>query len=64
MRNKKGRKLIIPVVIELTGIAIISVGIGLEIAFGGEVYLVMITIGSLFIATGGIIFGKFMKGEK
>ena len=60
MNNKTRRKLI-PVVIELIGITTVSVGIGLEMALGGEVYLVMITAGSLLIAAGGLIFAKFMR---
>ena len=55
------RKHLIPVLIELTGISTVGIGIGLEIAFGGQAYLVVITIGSLLVATGGIIFAKFMR---
>ena len=54
------RKLI-PIVIELVGISTVGIGIGLEIAVGGEAYLVVITVGSLLIATGGIVWGKFIK---
>ena len=57
----KKRKLI-PIVIELVGIFTVGIGIGLELAFGGDAYLVVITVGSLLIATGGVIWGKFMKG--
>ena len=57
------RKRLIPIVIELVGISIVGVGIGLEMSFGGEVYLVMITIGSLLIAAGGLLFGKIMRGK-
>lgn len=56
------RKHLIPILIELIGISTVGIGIGLEIAFGGEAYLVVITVGSLLIATGGIIWGKFMRG--
>jgi hypothetical protein len=56
------RKHLIPIVIELVGISLVSIGIGLEIAFGGQAYLVIITAGSLLIASGGIIWGKFMRG--
>lgn len=58
------RKHLIPIVIELVGISIVGVGIGLEMAFGGQIYLVMITAGSLLVATGGIIFAKFIRAEK
>ena len=56
------KKHLIPIIIELAGISVVGIGIGLEIAFGGAAYLVMITIGSLLIATGGVIYGKVMRG--
>ncbi len=56
-------KFLIPIIIELLGISTVGGGIGLELSVGGQVYLVMITVGSLFIATGGIIWGKFMRGK-
>jgi len=56
----KKRKLV-PIIIELVGISVVGVGIGLEIALGGSVFLIMITVGSLLIATGGVIWGKFIK---
>jgi len=59
----KGKHLI-PIVIELIGISVVGAGIGLELASGGEIYLVMITIGSCLVATGGVIWGKFMRGGK
>jgi len=58
------KKHLIPIVIELTGIGVIGIGVGLELAVGGAVYLVMITIGSAMVATGGVIWGKFIKGGK
>jgi len=57
-------KRLIQIVIELTGIAVTGVGIGLEITFVGSIYLVMITTGSCLIAVGGVIWGKFMRGGK
>jgi hypothetical protein len=58
------RKHLIPIVIELIGITTVGMGIGLEIALGGQVYLVMITTGSLLIALGGVIWGKFIRSAK
>jgi hypothetical protein len=55
--------LLVAILIELGGIAVIATGIGLELARGGEIYLVMITLGSLLVATGGIIWGKFVRGR-
>lgn len=58
------KRRLIPIAIELVGISVIGTGIGLELALGGEVYLAVITVGSLMVATGGIIWGKFMRGGR
>jgi hypothetical protein len=58
------KKLIVPILIELAGISLTGIGIGLEIAVGGHAYLIIITAGSLMIASGGVIWGKFMRGGK
>ena len=58
------KKHLLPIVIELVGIIVVSAGIGLELALGGQAYFVVITVGSLLIATGGIIWGKFIRGGK
>ena len=55
------KKHLIPVIIELVGISTVGIGIGLEIALGGQAYLIVITVGSLLVATGGIIWGKFVR---
>ena len=52
------------IIIELVGIATIGTGIGLELALGGDIYLVVITVGSCLVATGGIIYGKFMRSKR
>lgn len=51
------------IIIELIGISTIATGIGLEIAKGGAAYLVVITVGSLLVASGGIVWGKFIRGK-
>ena len=56
----ENRRKLIPIIIELVGISAVGTGIGLEISLGGQIYLVVITIGSCLIAAGGIIWGKFM----
>jgi hypothetical protein len=53
---------ILPVTLELIGIVAISSGIGIELASKAEIGYVIITIGSLLVAAGAIIWGKFMKG--
>jgi len=55
---------LIPIVIELLGIATVGIGIGLEISLGGSLYLIMITSGSCLVAAGGVIWGKFMRGGR
>jgi hypothetical protein len=57
------RKKLIPVGLELVGIAAIGTGIGLELALGGQVYYAIITGGSCLVAIGGVIWGKFMRGD-
>ena len=52
---------LVAIIIEVIGIATIGTGIGLELVQGGAVYLVMITVGSLLLASGGIIWGKFLR---
>ena len=56
------KKQLIPIVLELIGIGTIGAGIGLELIQGGAIYLVTITTGSLLVASGSIIWGKFMHG--
>ncbi len=58
------KRLYIPIIIELVGIAVVGTGIGLELSQGGTVYLVVITVGSCLVAVGGVIWGKFMRGGK
>ncbi len=59
----KHRKLI-PITLELVGIAAIGSGIGIELGMGADIGYVCITIGSGLIATGGSIWGKFIRGGK
>ena len=56
-------KRLIPIIIELVGIATIGTGIGLELSVGGDVFLVVITIGSVLVAGGGLLYGKILKGK-
>lgn len=55
---------LIPIIIELIGISTVGTGIGMELAQGGAVYLIVITTGSCLVAAGGVIWGKFMRGGK
>jgi len=55
---------LIPVILELVGIAVIGTGIGIEIISHADIGLVVITIGSCFVAGGGVVWGKFAKKNK
>jgi len=57
--NKK----MLPIALELMGIAAIGAGIGVEIAAHADVGWVLVTTGSLLVAAGGVIYGKFMRKE-
>ena len=52
---------LIPIVLELAGIAFIGTGIGIEITMHAHIGLITITTGSFLVATGGVIWGKFIK---
>ena len=44
--------------IECIGIAVTGIGIGCELAFGAELHLVVITVGSCLVSVGGLLWGK------
>ena len=54
---------ILPILIELTGIAAIGIGVGIELATKADVGWVVVTIGSCLVAIGGVIWGKFINGN-
>ena len=54
------RKLI-PITIELVGIATIGVGIGVELATHADIGWGLVTTGSCLVAVGGVIWGKFTR---
>jgi len=53
------KKFWIPVITELTGLALTAGGIGYEAAYHADLGFVMISTGSAFIAFGSILFAKF-----
>lgn len=63
MPNKQKIKLV-PVFLELVGIAGISTGIGIEIATEASFGHLIITCSSVAVAIGAIVWGKFMRGGK
>ncbi len=56
------RKLL-PVALELVGIATIGVGIGVELATHADIGWALVTTGSCLVAVGGVIWGKFIRKE-
>jgi len=54
--NKK----LLPISLELLGIAAIGAGIGVELATHADIGWVIVTTGSCLVAIGGVIWGKFM----
>ena len=57
MMNRK----LVPIALELVGIAAIGVGIGVELAAHADIGWVVVTTGSCLVAIGGVIWGKFMR---
>ena len=57
-------KKLLPIALELMGIAAIGAGIGVEIAEHAHIGWVLVTAGSLLVAAGGIICGKLMRSDK
>jgi len=56
-------KKLLPITIELVGVAAVGVGIGVELATHADIGWATVTVGSCLVAIGGIIWGKFMRGK-
>jgi hypothetical protein len=54
-------KKLLPVTLEIVGIAAIGVGIGVELATHADIAWAVVTAGSCLVAIGGVIWGKFMR---
>ena len=55
--NKK----LLPVTLEVVGVAAIGVGIGVELATHADIGWAAVTTGSCLVAIGGVIWGKFTR---
>ena len=53
--------MLLSIVVELVGIVGISTGIGVELATHADYGYGIITVGSLFVAGGGILWGKLLR---
>lgn len=49
------------IIVEVVGIAVVSAGIGMEIALKADWCFGLITGGSLLVAAGGAIYAKFLR---
>ncbi len=54
-------KMLLPIIIELVGIAAIGIGIGIELAVHADLGWAVVTTGSCLVAIGGVIWGKFLR---
>lgn len=57
------RFFLLAVVLEVVGIATVGIGLGVEVALGGAIYFAVITLGSLLVAIGGVVFAKFVRRQ-
>ena len=55
------RLLYVALSIELLGIGLVSVGLAYEVQYQAHAGLIAITAGSVFVAAGGIVWGKFAR---
>ena len=58
-KKKWNRKFWIPTIVELTGIALMCVGLGYEMAYHADLGYIIMTSGSILIAGGGVLYAKF-----
>ena len=54
-------KKLLPITLEIVGIAAIGIGIGVELATHANIGWAIVTTGSCLVAIGGVIWGKFMR---
>jgi len=54
----------LPLIVEIIGIITTISGIFYELKTGQEIGLVVITVGSVIIATGSMLYAKVLKGRK
>ena len=54
-------RILVSVMIEMIGIAAIGVGIGVEIAYGADWGYIILTVGSVMVAGGGILYAKLLR---
>ena len=55
------RMKLLPITLEIVGIAAIGAGIGVELATHADIGWAIVTVGSCLVAIGGVIWGKFVR---
>jgi hypothetical protein len=60
----KSKLFIISVIVEVVGIAALGLGIGVELTLGADLGYILISVGALVVAGGGLLFAKFVRREK
>ncbi|MFQ6075618.1 MAG: hypothetical protein ACE5Z5_05735 [Candidatus Bathyarchaeia archaeon] len=54
----------LPLSLELSGIFVVLIGVAVEISTGAPIGYNLISVGSLLIAAGSLIWGKLMRKRK
>ncbi len=55
---------LLPIGLELVGITMIGVAVGIEVTMHADVGFLMMTVGGWIVAIGGVIWGKFTREDK
>jgi len=50
--------------VEVVGVGLTAAGIAVELAFGGDLGCMLITVGSMFIALGGLLWAKVFRRRR
>lgn len=57
------KKFLYPTIIEVVGIIIVAIGIGIEVSKEAELGFILITGGSVLIAAGALIYSKLIYSK-
>jgi len=55
---------VIALILELSGIFLLAAGIVVELTMKADIWHLFISVGSLLITAGSIIWGKILRGER
>lgn len=54
----------VPIAIEIVGIIMTAIGVGIEMYHAADVGYVLISVGSVLIAAGSLLWGKILRGRR